>query len=126
MKLRFTSLAIVVALMGTFAFGASRAAAAPIVVGGANGLVTALVDIALDDVVEVNVVDSLNNLRALNNILNNSPILSNNDVDVTVGDISILDDLDINVEDVLNDLDLDIDDVIAVGILDGGDIIFFV
>src|SRR5688572_11236566 len=69
--------------------------------GGAAGLVAAVVQIAADDVVDVRIVDSFNNLRALNNVLNNSPILSQNDVDVTVGDISILDEAEI---EVLSDL----------------------
>ncbi|HEV2065762.1 MAG TPA: hypothetical protein VGR08_02920 [Thermomicrobiales bacterium] len=80
--------------------------------------------IEADDVVSVQVVDSFNNLRALNNILNN------NDVDVTVGDVSILnsflDDNNITLEDFLNDNNVLLSDVVAIGILDGGDIIIFV
>lgn len=95
--------------------------------GGAAGLVAAVVQAQLDDTVNVEVVDSLNNLRALNNILNNSPILSNNDVDVTVGDVSLLTDFlnenDITLEDFLNDLDLVIGDVVGIALLSGGDII---
>ena len=132
MKRRLTSLTLALALLGTFVFGAASTEAAPKNVGGAAGLVAAVVQIATDDLVEVNVVDSFNNLRALNNVLNNSPILSNNDIDVTVGDVSILTDFlnenDISLEDFLNDLDvdIDIDDVVAIGLLDTGDIIVFV
>lgn len=95
--------------------------------GGAAGLVAAVVQIAADDVVDVRVVDSLNNLRALNNILNNSPILSQNDIDVTVGDVSILNDVQVGLlNDFLNANDIDIDDVVAIGLLSTGDIIVFV
>lgn len=98
--------------------------------GGAAGLVAAVAQIAADDVVNVQVVDSLNNLRALNNILNNSPILSGNDVDVTVGDVSILEDFlnanDIALEDFLNDNNVLLSDVVAIGILSTDDIIIFV
>ena len=98
--------------------------------GGAAGLVVAVVQAGDDfisvgdiEVVSVDIKDSLNNLTALNNILNNSPILSNNDIDV----VDVVDVGDINV-DVLNDsldaLDLVITDVIAVAVLSGGDLIF--
>jgi hypothetical protein len=84
--------------------------------GGAAGLVAAVVQVAdtidIEDstieVVSVEVDRSLNNLKALNNVLNNSPILSENNIEIT--------DL-IEVEDV--------NAVIAIGILDGGDIIIF-
>ena len=93
--------------------------------GGAAGLVAAVLQIAADDAVNVQVVDSLNNLRALNNILNNSPILSGNDIDVTVGDVSLLSNFlnDVTLTDFLNDLDLVIGDVVGIAILSGGDII---
>ncbi len=131
MTRRFTSLALVLALLGTFVFGASRTQAAGNV-GGAAGLVAAVLQVAadLDDVVEVNVVDSFNNLRALNNILNNSPILSNNDIDVTVGDVSLLSNFlnnnNVTLENFLNNLNIEIDDVVAVGVLENGDIIIFI
>jgi len=95
--------------------------------GGAAGLVAAVLQIAADDVVNVQVVDSLNNLRALNNILNNSPILSGNDIDVTVGDVSLLSNFlnenNVTLTDFLNNLDLVIGDVVGIAILSGGDII---
>jgi hypothetical protein len=95
--------------------------------GGAAGLVAAVLQIQADDVVNVEVVDSLNNLTALNNILNNSPILSGNDVDVTVGDVSLLSNFlnanTITLTDFLNDLDLVIGDVVGIALLSGGDII---
>ena len=65
--------------------------------GGAAGLVAAVAQIAANDVVDVRVVDTLNNLEAVKNVLNNSPILSRNNTTVTVGDISLLDGLDVDV-----------------------------
>jgi len=127
---------ISIAILGTVLFGATTLGAVaqdatpvvpgqsgttqtqPIVQkGGAAGLVAAVVQVA--DVIDINdsnievvtieVEDSLNNLTALNNVLNNSPILSNNNIVITdlieVGSI---------------------DSLIAVGVLDGGDLIFFV
>jgi hypothetical protein len=74
-------------------------------------------------VVSVDINDSLNNLTALNNILNNSPILSNNDIDVV--DVVDVGDIDVDVlNNALNQLDLVVTDVIAVAILSGGDLIF--
>jgi hypothetical protein len=130
MKRRLFSLTLILALVGTFVFGASRTEAAARNVGGAAGLVAAVVQIAADDVVDVNVVDSFNNLRVLNNVLNNSPILSNNDVDITVGDVSILSDFlnenEITLEDFLNENNVLLNDVVAIGLLSTGDIIIFV
>ena len=95
--------------------------------GGAAGLIAAVVQVQLDDTVNVEVVDSFNDLRVLNNFLNNSPILSNNDVDVTVGDVSILNDFlndnNITLENFLNDLDLVVGDVVGIALLSNGDII---
>lgn len=92
--------------------------------GGASGLVAAVLQIQADDVVNVQVVDSLNNLRVLNNILND------NDIDVTVGDVSILSDFlnnnNITLENFLNNNNVVLSDVVAIGILDTGDIIIFV
>ncbi len=130
-KHRIASFALAASIFGTAAVGTvSGVAAQQRNQGGAAGLVAALVQIAADDVVTVNVVDSLNNLTALNNILNNSPILSNNDVDVTVGDVSILENFlnanDITLEDFLNDNNVVLTDLVAVGLLSTGDIILFV
>jgi hypothetical protein len=101
--------------------------------GGAAGLVAAvvqasdLIDITDSnvEVVSVDINDSLNNLTALNNILNNSPILSNNDIDVV--DVVDVGDIDVDVlNNALNALDLVVTDVIAVAILSGGDLIFLI
>ena len=126
---RIASLALVAAMAFALTVGSTGSVSAQQSnAGGAAGLVAALVQINADDVVEVNVVDSFNNLTALNNILNNSPILSNNDIDVTVGDVSLLSNFlnnnTITLTDFLNDLDIDIDDVVGVALLDGAIVIF--
>jgi len=95
--------------------------------GGAAGLVAAVVQ--ANDTVDVVVTDSFNNLRALNNILNNSPILSQNDVvigDVLSGnqiDVALLDITvgDVTLENILNDLNVNVEDIVAiVQLLSGG------
>ena len=104
--------------------------------GGAAGLVAAVVQI--DDTLNqnqvglVNVGNSLNNLTALNNVLNNSPILSRNNVTVTrvvtIGDISALNLTDVQVtalNNFLNENDVSIDSVIGVGVLSGGQLVVF-
>ena len=132
---RIASLALVAAMAFALTAGfTGRASAQQGNAGGAAGLVAALVQINADDVdvVEVNVVDSFNNLTALNNILNNSPILSNNEIDVTVGDITVLqdflnnNDIDVTLTDFLNNLDINIDDVVGVALLETGDLVIFV
>jgi ABC-type oligopeptide transport system substrate-binding subunit len=135
-KKRFVSLALAGSLLGVSAVGV--AAAPPTQAGGAAGVVAAVVQ-AIDTVdvnngvINVEVVDinnSFNNLTALNNVLNNSPILSGNDVDVTVidGDVTVenvLNGAQLNVLNIaiLNGLDVDIDDVVAVVELLSGDFI---
>lgn len=78
--------------------------------GGASGLVAAVVQLAANDVADVKVVDSLNNLVAVKNVLNNSPILSRNNTDVTVGDISLLDGLNVDI----NALGITVDQITGV------------
>jgi hypothetical protein len=58
--------------------------------GGAAGLIAAVVQANLTNVRVITVDDSFNNLTvtALNNILNNSPIL--NDLSITVKNVSVL------------------------------------
>ncbi len=58
--------------------------------GGAAGLIAAVVQANLTNVRVITVDDSFNNLTvtALNNILNNSPIL--NDLSITVDRVSVL------------------------------------
>jgi len=84
--------------------------------GGAAGLVAAVVQAAdtIDitdtniEVVTIEVEDSLNNLRALNNVLNDSEVLSNNNIVIT-------DVIEIGT----------IEDVVAIGVLEDGDLILF-
>ena len=91
---------------------------------GAAGLVAAavtaqnLVNVTNStvDIAVVELSNSLNNLRALNNVLNN------NDVDITVQDIDVLTDAQI---DVLRNADIALTDVVGVAILSGGDFIVF-
>ena len=79
-------------------------------------------DLTIIDVRVVNVEDSVNNNRILNNnqtditvlrdFLNNS--LNNNDVNV------------LTIENVLNNSDIDIRDVVAIDVLRNGDVVVFV
>lgn len=125
-KSHIASFALAGALFGSVATGTVAQRTTPDVVAvgqnGAAGLVAAVVDatVILNDVsVDVVVVDlsnSLNNLRALNNVLNN------NDIDVTVQDISVLDGAVIQI---LNDNNIALDDVVGVAVLSGGDLIVF-
>lgn len=136
LRTKIASTVCAAALFGTAATGAIAHEPRNNQQGGAVGLVAAVANVATDDVVSVEVVDSLNNINALNNVLNNanvlnnSPILSGNDVDVTVGDVSLLSDFlndnNVTLDDFLNDLDLDVEDVVAVGALETGDLIIFV
>ncbi len=138
MKLRFVSLTLAIAMMGLFAVGA---AAAPTQKGGAAGVVAAVLQVvAANDVVDatnstvqvglVNLNNSLNNLTALNNVLNNSPILSHNNVDITVYDVNVLSNI-LNQSDIdvlynfLNQNDIDVNSVIGVGVLNSGDLVVF-
>ena len=92
--------------------------------GGAAGLLAAVALIQADDVVNVQVVDSFNNLRALNNILNN------NDIDVTVGDVSVLTDFlnnnNVTLENFLNNNNILLSDIVSIALLETGDLIVFV
>ncbi len=135
-KKRIASLALAGSLFGISALGVG--AAPPTQAGGAAGVVAAVVQ-AIDtvdvnngtiNVAVVDINDSFNNLTALNNVLNNSPILSGNNVDVTVidGNVTIqnvLNNLQINALNValLNGLVVNINDVVAVVELASGDFI---
>lgn len=97
--------------------------------GGAAGLVAAVVGVQANDVVEVNVVDSLNNLRALNNVLNNSPILSQNDIDIS--DIDVITGNDIAVVVANNNIDLNalgitLEDIVAILVVNAEDFVIVV
>ncbi len=81
-KQRIAAGALALSLLG----GSGVGVAAQQNQGAAGGLVGVLVGVQGDPLVNVEIVDSFNNLTALNNFLNNSPILSNNTdfIDVTV------------------------------------------
>lgn len=90
-------------------------------------MVAAVVQANLNDTVDVIVTDSFNNLRALNNFLNNSPITVLETVVVTdvvtVGDISVLDGAQITALSVfLNNVNLEVNDVV-VRVLSSGDLL---
>ena len=125
------------AVAGTLAFGGGGSIAAQdatnvtttqVTRNGAGGLVAAvvnaqdLVDVT-DSTIDIAVVElnnSLNNLRALNNVLNN------NDVDVTVQDIDVLTGAQIDVlRNALQNADIALTDVVGVAVLSGGDFIVF-
>ncbi len=78
------------------------------------------------DVAVVEIEDSLNNLQALNNVLNNNDI----DVDIQDVDIEVLENIlngfDIELEDILNDLDIEVGDVLGFDLLDNGDLLIIV
>lgn len=123
-KQRIASGALALALLGGTGAAVAAQPTDQTQRGGAAGLVAAIVQAQLDDTVNVEIVDSLNNLRALNNILNNSPILSNNDIDVVVGDVSVLNGVQLDLLNIdLSNANLTLDDVVGVVVLDGGDII---
>lgn len=86
--------------------------------GGAAGLVAAVVQVAANDVVDVRVVDSLNNLQAVKNVLNNSPILSGNNTEVTVGDVNLLNGLNIDI----NALGITVDQITGVVLAKTGNV----
>ena len=137
MKLRLVSLALVAAFVGAVVVGAAGASAQRNQ-AGARGLVNAIVQLVATDVVDitdstvqvglVNVDDSLNNLRALNNVLNNSPILSDNTIVVTdvidIGDVSVLNGAQITaLNNFLNANDVDVDAIVGVAVLSSQDLI---
>jgi subtilase family serine protease len=133
MKVRLITLSLVIALIGSFAF--SRPASAEVrQVQGAIGLVNVLANLNdTIDVGDVEIIDSsFNNLRALNNVLNNSPFLNDLDINVltiedVLNDLTIRDvlqnflnenDIDVTVEDFLND------NAIGIAVLSGGVVLF--
>ena len=116
-------------LVGT----AGAASAHPNQVGGAVGLVAAVVQVdrtlnnvsVLSDIGEINIVnveDSLNNLQ----VLNNSPILSDNVVTLQdfLNNCTVASCFEIS--NFLNNNNVNVQDVIAIEVLSGGDINVFV
>ena len=121
-----------IAMMFTAGWTAG-AHAQPNQAAGAAGLVAAVVQVdrtlnelsVLSDIGEINIVyveDSLNNLQ----VLNGSPILSDNVVTVQdfLQDCSVAGCIEIT--NVLNDNNVVVSDVVAIDVLSGGDIDVFV
>lgn len=83
-------------------------------------------DLTITDVQVVNVEDSVNNNRVLNNVLNN------NQTDIAVLQDFLNNSLNNNnnnveiIKNVLNNNDIDIDDVVAIDVLRNGDVLVFV
>ena len=122
------ALAIAVAAFGSMGTARTEADHPGHQVAGAAGVVAAVIQIN-DSLNDISVLNSnFTNVQALNNVLNNSPILSNNNIH----NIQVLsyNDIDITLTNVLtnflNENDIDIDDVVAVSILDDGRIIVFI
>ena len=131
---RVASLGLVLALVGVFAVSAS-AQTDNKQQGGAAGLVAAVLQVATGDLVKNTEVDvtviqldrSLNNLKALNNVLNNSPVLSENNVDITVQNISALNNNTV-LTDFLKNNNIAVGQVVGVSVLgsgNSGDMIVF-
>jgi hypothetical protein len=131
---RATALGLALTFTGVIALGVSAQTTTK-QQGGAAGLVAAVVQVATGDLVKNNEVDvtviqldrSLNNLKALNNVLNNSPILSKNNVDITVQDIQALNDNTV-LTDFLKNNNIAVGQVVGVGVLgtgNSGDMIVF-
>lgn len=95
------------------------------VVAAAIQAITTVTNTGTIDVAVVELNNSLNNLTALNNVLNNNDIID----DITVGDINVVRIGDITVTDVLKDFlknnDILISEVVGVAVLSGGDFIVF-
>ena len=129
MKQRIAALAVAIGVLG-FVFVAPAAAAPPVqsnvTHNGAGGLVAAVVDVisqvqAKDAQVGlVNLNNSLNNLTALNNVL------SHNNIPITVQNISVLDNSQIDIlRQALQNANIQIGQVVGVGVLSGGQLIAF-
>jgi len=151
MKLRFAALATLVGLMALVLVAPVAAAPPATQTQGAAGLVNALVGLnnTLDpnlvgnQVGLVNVGNSLNNLTALNNVLNNSPILSNDNVltgtilnnnnilqDIlnrSLDNNNVLNDVQITaLNNFLNNNNIDVGTVLAIAVLSGGGVVVIV
>ena len=127
MRSKLLALALAVTLLATVATGAGaqpNVTTTEVTKNGAAGLVAAAVaalnNITISDttidiaVVELN--NSFNNFNALNNILNN------NDVDVTVQDIDVLTD---NQIDILRNANVDLDAIVGVAVLGANNFLVF-
>lgn len=128
MDIRRSAIAAISA--ATIGLSAAPAMAAPNQVGGAAGVVAANVQVdrtlndlsVLSNIGEIKVVEVKD---SLNNVLNRSPILSNNVVTVQdfLNNCTVVSCIEIT--DFLNNNDVAISDVVAIDVLSGGDITVF-
>lgn len=104
----------------------------PTQVGGAAGVVAAVIqvndtlnDLTLLSNINIGSIEIITVKDSLNNVLNNSPILSNNVVTLHnfLNNCTVLS--CITLTDFLNDNNILISDVVAIDILSGGDIVIF-
>jgi hypothetical protein len=125
MKVRLASVALAFAVVaGLFTMGATHTAAQPAEqaqrgpTAVLSGLVNALLSVNAQgsQVGLVNLNNSLNNLRALNNFLNR------NNIDITLRNISVLSG---NQLELLRNANINLSRVVAVSVLSTGDIIVF-
>ena len=119
--------AMMLGLGGTLSTTSSAEAARPDQLGGAAGLIAAVVQVQDVDVVKnVNVIVALENVDIIKNVLNNS--LNHLDITVIDGPVTVVDLIDVGVcedaldcVDVLDEVNVDIDDIVAVvQVLGGG------
>lgn len=142
LKQRLAALALAGTLMGTTTLGVAAAPPTQVAKNGAGGVVAATVAALQNvnvndtnvDVAIVELSNSLNNLTALNNVLNNSPILNDNNVlqDITIQNIDVaiangsLNNNNLPIlQNALQNADIAIDDVVGVAVLSGGDLMVF-
>jgi hypothetical protein len=136
MKHRFFAIAFVAMLLSAVAFtGQARAWSNPgqctangtTVVGLVNAVLCLDHSLNNNQVGLVNVGNSLNNINVIRNVLNDSPILSFNHVKITVGNIYILNGVQLTaLKNFLNANHIAIGQVVGVGILGTGGLIGFV
>jgi len=142
MKKRLAAISVLVGLLSLLLVAPAAAAAPPTAIQtqGAAGLVNALVGLNgtlnQNQVGLVNVGHSLNNLTALNNVLNNSPILSGNSVlngspilNNSLNNLNIIQGIlnnSLNGIAILNNNNIAVGQVLGVALLSGGGIVVIV
>jgi hypothetical protein len=125
-KKSVASLALAGTMFGATVVGVGAQHVTQVGQNGARGVIAAVVTAlqnvnVTDNNVDVAVVElnnSLNNLTALNNVLNNNNILQG----FTIQDVSVL---SANQIDILRNANINIGEVVGVAILSGGDFLVF-
>jgi hypothetical protein len=141
LKQQLAALTLAGALMTSTVVGIAAASPTQVAGNGAGGVVaatvTALQNVAINDTVDVTIVqlnNSLNNLRALNNVLNNSPIANNNNIlqgitvqniDVAIANGSLNNNNLPILQNALQNADIAIGQVVGVAVLSNGDLLVF-